>query len=317
MSIPYLGYGAYLGSGEESVYGTAVARDRWTRVNSVGIRRARTKQTVDDITSVGSTFPNVRHVFTASDRVSGSFVFNASYDSTFLQRQLYHAMGAVNTSGTGPYTHVYTTDLDLPAGQTLEQGAGNSYAEVFEGCKVNRLTLDVEPGRLMTCSVDVIGETSGGPTTQGSPSQVANPVWINPVHGGQFTFNSVSYTIKRFQLTIDNKLSERDQIGSLETLEPARTARAEYTIQVVLERVSNALHTAYLNDTQADAQIVFQNIPAAKSITFDLMNAMIMEYDPPAVSQVGPLEESVTFRGFADSSDGGLQITLVNGNSAA
>ena len=313
MSTLYLGRGAYAGSGVEVTWGTAVTRTRWEYVTGPGLKRTRSRAVVDHMH--GPSFgPNVRHQHLVSDRVAGSLAFRAHYGSTFLQRMLEAATGGTpaTTGSETPWTHAFTLAAALPA-LTIEQGSGTGHAEVFSGCRVNRLTLGIGVGELMSVNADIIGKTSGGPVALGSPSlpTVTMPAWMSHHHAGVLSWNSVNYTVKRAEFVIDNKLAEREGLGSLNAVQIDRSALAEVMVRVTLNRLNNNFHTAHFADTESDGSLTFTS--GAHSLAFAFHNATIDEYDAPA-SSVGPIEESVTFRCFSDGTDEGLKFTLINGN---
>ena len=312
----YLGAGAAVGFGAESTWGTAVARTRWERSVSTGIRRVRSREVVADLAGPGGGSANYLHTFTSRDRVRGTIGFNGHMNSYGLTMLLKYAMGSVTDGGAGPYTHTYTLALSLPTGLTIEQISAN-YGEVFEGCKVNRLTLTHEVGRPMMVEADIIGETSGGATSAGTASFVSTYDYVQGHHGGSFTWNSVAYTIRRMQITIDNKLIERDAIGTLNSLEPKRGEKTDILCSLDIERDSDALQTAYLADTASTtATMTFTS--GSNSIAYTLHNSQIFDYDPPAsISGIGPLVQRLTLRGLSDGTNGGLGVVVTNANSTA
>jgi hypothetical protein len=319
----YLGRESFVGFGEESTWGTAVSRTRWARVlpGGLGIRRDRPKIPVPDLGTSGATYVP-RQFFVERDRVSGTLRGNASYDEQHVAILLKHALGQVATSGVGPYTHTLSPELALPAGLTIEKGVGpaagsDNYSEVFEGCKVNRLTLDVAFGGLMTWEADIVGETSGGATTRGTPTLgAAAPVYVAHHHGATLLWNSVAYSVKSARYVIDNKLAERDKVGSLNTLEPQRSGPPEIVGEFTIERVSNALQAGYLAETQSDAVIVFTDPVNSYTMTWTITNALITEYDT-GPDGWGPVEDRVKFTGFRDASKEGGTVVIVNANSTA
>lgn len=311
----YLGRGAYLGVAEEVTWGTAVARARWTRVSSVGLKRTVTKQVVPHLHGPSAGNAGQQHFTLTTDRVAGSVSFPVSVDDYVFSTFLKHAFGAVSTSGTGPYTHAITPAESLPVGLTLEEGRGTQHAQVIEGCQITRLTIAGQVGGgPITCTADFIGETTGGATTVGSPT-FTTPVWLEPRHTGQLTWNSVAYDFKSFEVIIDNHLEEVEKIQSANAAGIERGQPTEFLVRITRVRTSNALQDAYEARTQAGGSFAITN--GTKSITFTLYNAIIDEYSgPDAVSNFGQLEESITFRCFADSTDEAIEVSLVNANSA-
>jgi len=137
------GLNTYLGIGEEGVYGTAVARDRF-----LTFRSSTLKKTVNKIQS-GDLYRRGFHEGQKTQgliTVGGDVVFAPRYSSTGLTRLLYHCFGTVATTRpditTAPtvYRHTFTPNNSaLPTGLTLEQQTGVQRAFLFTGCKVSSL----------------------------------------------------------------------------------------------------------------------------------------------------------------------------------
>jgi hypothetical protein len=311
MALPYLGYGSHIGIGKEVTWGTAVARSRWVRPISCDLARNVMNQEVEDLAVDASA--NLALHFQSGEECGGGFSFHADFGCYVFTALLEQAMGAVATSGSGPYTHAFTLDRDVLNGLTIEQATGLSEAEVFEGCSVDELVIEVEAGGRMRVTPTIIAETSGGPTTIGTPTFITSgPVLHN--QAGTLSFNSVEYTIKRLVLTIRNRLGRRQQLGSHHTKQPTRTGRQEVTVSVTLERVSNALKTAHQARTQSDLAITFTGA-GDNSLVITAHNALIWTYRSSPAG-FGPVEEQLEFRALSDGSDLGLAVTVINSNSA-
>jgi hypothetical protein len=312
----YVGAGAAIGFGTESTWGTAVARARWERATGTGLRRVRTREVVQDLSGTGGGSANYMHMFTSRDRVRGTLAFNGHYHSYGLTTLLKHAMGSCTDGGAGPYTHTYTLTATMQTGLTIEMIMGSNYSEVFEGCKVNRLTLTHEIGRPMGVEADIIGQTSGGAASAGTATYNSTYTYVLPEQGGSFTWNSVAYVVRRCVVSIDNKLVERDQIGSLNSLEPKRGEKPDVLITLDIERDSDALQTAFLADTEsASATITFTS--GSYSIAYTGHNSQIVDYDPPAsIGGIGPLVQRLTLRCLSNGTNEGLGIVVTNANSA-
>jgi hypothetical protein len=312
MALPYLGFGSYISIGKEVTWGTAVARTRSVRPITCDLERRIINQVVEDLAGNDASAHESLD-YQSAEESGGSFSFYADFGCYGLTALLEQAMGAAATSGSGPYTHEFTLDKDLLNGLTIEQGNGLSEAEVFEGGSINRLIIEAEVGRKVRVTAEVIAETSGGPTTITAPTFITSAPVLHH-QAGTMTWNSVEYTIQRLVLTIDNKLARRQQLGSHLTKQPARTAKSEVTIQVTLERVSNALKTAHQARTASDLEITFTG-SGSNSLAIAAHNTKIWEYRG-GPSGVGPITEQLTFRSFSDGTDLGLAVTVVNSNSA-
>jgi hypothetical protein len=313
MSIPYVGHASNIGLAQEVTYGTAVSpRTRWMRVTEAGLARRILRQPVEDLAADGLA-ANERYRVQTGEESGGSIGGWVAFNDHCLTFLLKNALGSISTTGSGPYTHTAVMRTALPS-LTISQNQGGSVGEVFEGCKINRLTLDVEPGRQMRVSAEIIAETAGGPTTTETPTYVSTPVWLTHDTAGTLSFDGETYRIQRFSVTIDNRLIRRPALGLQYTLEPARSAKSEVTVQVTLERTTNALQEAHNADTEGDLVLAFTS--GTNSLTVTGHNAVPFEWSSTP-SGVGPITEQVTFRCFGDGTDEGLSVVVVNANSSA
>jgi hypothetical protein len=313
MPTPYMGRNSTLGLAEESTWGTPVARATWCRLRSSDLAKKTTRAAVPDLGDNGTSLVASQN-FIVSENTAGNAEFNVSYDEKTFTTLLKHAMGAVVDAGSGPYTHTYTLLTTLPVGLTVEIVKGTGHGEVFEGCKVNKLTLSVAAGEVMRGSVEFLCETSGGPVAAATPTLIAAPILMLHNQSSTISINSVTYTIKSWEQVIDNKLIDRPQLGATNTLEPQHGDKVDVTWRVVLERVSDALEALEHSGTQADATITFTS--GAAVAAFTLHNAQVMEYSCPP-TRVGPLEETVLLRGFRSATKTGLGIVITNANATA
>lgn len=309
----YTGRGSYIGIGEEVTWGTAVAAARYANVRSFGLQRRRETAPVPDLLQP-DTGAVPRRKFTVRDRASGPVeipMFFEDYVATALAK---HALGAVATSGAGPYTHALTLSASLPTGLTIRRGIGTHVEQIYEGCRITRAVWRAAVGEMLMGSFDVIAQTNTGAQAIGTPAYPSTLTPIAAHHATTYlTWNGLTLKIKSFEFIVDNHLTEIDSIGDLNTRQPERSAPTEVLINCTREREDNDLETAYLAETQSDASITFAS--GSHSVKFDGHNACLESYDVP-LNQVGPVEESFTLRCYSDGTDLGGKITWINGNSA-
>lgn len=310
----FLGRNAAIGIAEEATWGTPLSRTQWSTIRSSTLAKKEDWASVPDLGG-GNASIVAESFFQVSEDVSGSVEMNANYDSYLLTGLLKHAMGAVTDGGTtGVYTHTYTLAAALYVGLTVEIVKGTGHGEVYEGCRVGKLTLACAVGEVMRLSVDLIGQTSAALVSAATASIPAAPRYVMHHNGGTLTINAIPYTIKSMELVIDNKLARREQLGSLDTLDPERTDKPEVSIRCTLERISSAIEACHQAGTQANATITWTGGTGVMAIT--LHNAVVVSYDCP-ISRVGVLEETIELRGFRSSGSTGLEIVVTNVNAAA
>lgn len=315
MPTPYVGRGLSLGFGEESTWGTAVARTHWYRgITESMARKVSRKPRPTLAEATGSR--NRKFHYTESDTAGGSVELLMTYEGCGLL--LKHVLGGTPTT-TGPvsgiYTHTYTLAGNLPTGLTHEVIRGNGTAEVFEGCKVSKATLKIVAGGLMTLALDLVAETSGGRVAAGTATFTTNDLPVVHNQAGVFTWNAQTYTLKSFELTIDNKLATRMLLGSNLTAEPVPSDFLDVNCKVEVEWNNDNLVTALTADTQADASIAFTGT-GSRTLTVNLHNLYLEEVSDP-VSGVGVVAQSATFRAESDGTDEGVSVVLTNTQSSA
>ena len=305
--MAYQGRSGAIGIAVETTYGTAVSRTNWRPVISSGLQRSPSVVPRTDLHAGG---PTRRSKFTEREEAGGDVSLLATYDN--IGMLLKAALGAVSTSGSGPYTHVYTLADTLPS-LTIENIRGTATnSEVFEGVKVSSMGLECSAGTEMVMSLGFIAETAAARASAGTPSYSATENVALHHQAGQLTFNSVAYDIASFNLTLSTGIDRRDLLGSKLTKEPLRTGYAEISLSVTLE-AADALYTAVLAETESDTTITWTK--GASSIAFEVQNAYIESASDP-ISDAGIVTQDVTLKGLSDGTNHGLKITVINGNSS-
>lgn len=312
---PGRGQGAYLGAGEETTRGTEAARSNWLRVNAVSLRRVRETEVLPDLGRLGQASSNPREWFIAEDRVEGSCDFNVSYDDSTLLI-LKHLLGAVATSGAGPFTHTFTLATPQPEGLTLEAGPGTfdfNAAQQFTGCLISRGTITVVPKRPIVCSFDVMGKTSGGLEAVATPTYSSNGERVYQQHAAAATLGSDEVAFKQMVIRVDRGLEPLNEVGSLNPSRPVE-GRLSVEVELLLAWQLAKFHTNYFADTQESWSVNFTS--GSKQFNVVGQNSKVMDTSEP-VSGPGMVEQRVTLKCFAGAANQGLQIVVVNGNSSA
>tara|TARA_Y100000401_G_scaffold113544_1_gene114348 strand:+ start:1017 stop:1799 length:783 start_codon:yes stop_codon:yes gene_type:complete len=254
-----------------------------------------------------------RKHYIQSDGVSGSFSVEGQYTSIGLL--IKNLLGASSTTGSDPYTHVYTIGGTLPTGLTIENVRGTGTSEIFEGCRLNSGTFAVSSGGVMTCEFDVIGETGAATprATAGTPSFSATDAPILHNHAGSLSWRSATYDLVDLSLTLSNALAARQHLGSTVTKRPLRSDFQSVEMSVTVE-VEDQLYHDFISDVEDDCSITFTS--GSNSFAIELQNAYLSSASDP-VSDANIVRQSLTFVGQSDGTNEGLKITVVNGNSSA
>lgn len=308
------GFGTSIGVGEESTWGTEVARPNWLRVNSASIKRSRSKTPIGDLGRLGQASSSHREFFVDQDNVEGSFAWNVAYDDSSILL-LKHLMGANVTAGAGPYTHTLTMASPVPTGLSIEQIPGThgfNAAQQFTGCKLASGSLSISPGQPLVCEASVIGRTSGGLEAAGTPTYSSNGERIYQHQLGAITLGGTTIPLKSLSIAWDRGLERLRELGSLFTSEPVE-GRLSITLDLVAAFQQADFHTKFFADTQGDLVATFTS--GAKSLAITAHNCLVEDLSEP-VSAVGMVEQRIQLRAFADATDQGLALVFTNANAS-
>lgn len=307
----YYGRGTWAGLGKESSYGTAVARATWCELIRATIRRRQTWAPRPHLVlgDGGATRSRVL----ISELVEGELEFELRYTGSGLWLEA--AMGTVAEGGGGgpTYTHTFTrSNFGALPHYTLElvRGDGGN-SEVFDGVVVQRLVIRSDARGYVRVTATVIGRTATARGAAGTPT-AGDASLALAHHFGTLGWNSATWSMQNWELTIDNRLAERQRHGSLYTAKPHPTAPPEFTLRAAID-VDDAFYTAYLAGTESDLTLTGTSATWG-TLAFTLHNAAVDDHGDPIT---GPtmLTSNVTWRGQADSSDQGIAIVSTNADA--
>lgn len=262
---------------------------------------------------------NVRDMFIEREEAGGTVEVLVTYEGwALLMRHI--IWGTWSTSGAGPYTHDLLLGATPPTlGLTMELVKGSEamggswYSEIYYGCRITKATFKVEVGGLLRASLEVIAKTASAPGTITSVAYTGSrDLIIEHYRAGTLAWNSLTWTLRSWELTISRSFERRYQLGSILTEDPAQSGHTEITLSVTREYRDNAAESGLHADTQSDA--VFAFTTGTRSLTFTAHNAEITEAGRP-ISAVGVTLETVNFRALSDDTDQGLKVTVVNSQS--
>jgi hypothetical protein len=301
MAVPYRSLGSCLGLGLESTYGTPVSRTRWCYINGSGLKQvARNRAARGRLAHKSTAFVASR--FVVDNQVGGTVTVPGSYSALGLL--LRAAFGTV--TGTGPYT--FAAAAALPS-LTIEQVVGTSgRSEVYEGCKVNSMTMTAAPGSEVLFAFDIIAQTKAADGSAGSPTLTdAVPIEHFEV---AVTWNGSSVgTVKNVSSVLTNALNRRPQVGSLDTAEPSVGVR-EVRTTVVIDKESFAFRSSETADTAANLVITCTDTATgAKTFVYTVPDC-VLKLDESIGDSVADLTSSLEFE-----STGNPQIVVTNGEA--
>lgn len=223
---------------------------------------------------------------------------------------LKHALGTVNTSGAGPYTHVIKRGA-LPAGLTLEKGFTDiGQYIVFTGCRIDKLSLSVSPQGLVTGSLDIIGKdfSASGTPLDASVDTVVHTPFVH--HQATFEEGGSAATLLNLNLNLTNGLEPVRVIGS-RTIGALPEGKGEITGDITVMFENLTLFNKWKNGTATSLKATFTS--GAHSIEFYLPSVRYNGEAVPKIASDRGVVVPLSFRAIYDSGEAtDLKVTLVN-----
>jgi hypothetical protein len=321
------GRNAYINTGAETTYGTAVTSSLTTmRLNSVSLQKTieRSKKTYLNHGEAGFVNSTFEAFNVTGGNITGPLHYAGNGDI------LLAALGSVTTTGSSaPRTHSFKPAAD-PVFLTVEvfrgarAGASNHpYKEVFKGCMVNTLTIACAAGEEMTFSAELICQDAAARTPDAAAPSFptsAEAIFHHQLTAAGLNWNgSPNYEVRSFEIVIDNKLDRRNNLGSQLTAEPTISDVREVRMTVTMDLDSEQFYTDFITTpvfVDGDAILIFDGIGTHNQMTFTLHNAVVEEYSDP-VATFGRIEATVTFLGTVSSGGAeGITIAMQNENAS-
>lgn len=295
-----------------SAIGTGVTPTKFLPFRSENI-----KQNINYLdTQTLSSRLTLRKTKAGTKGVEGSFT--TELPNTTLATLLKHCMGAVNTTGTGPYTHTFTPGDVRTLGLTVQVGRPDASGTVqpftYAGCKVSTFTINATQGEIATLVVALIGmtETTGTALATASYDSAWSP----------FVFTEASLTVaagaensvREFNLTGNNQIQPRFRLGTATSKNPLGIGVREYTGTVTVDFDGLTDYNRFVNGTESALVATFNNGTQTLTIT---QNVQFVG-ETPEVSGNDLLAHAMPYRALSSSSDASaITIALVNSETTA
>lgn len=262
--------------GEETTWGTAVTPNRaYEVVPGSGL--------TNDIARIESTAirSNTR-VQRSDDWTPGRKVVSGDIELELTTRNwalwFKHMLGAVATTGAGPYTHTCTPGDLRGRGLTLQLGlddsAGVAQPFTYNGAKVTGWELSCSaPDGLAMVTVSLVAKAETTATALAVPNYTASNNLFSFVHGA-ITIGGGAASVKEATVTADNALNtERFYIGQDTTSEPLEKGYRTYTGSLTCDFENLTAYNRFVNGTEAALDLTFtrgaDSIKVAGNVRFD------------------------------------------------
>jgi len=243
----------------------------------------------------------------------------------FFTRIFYHLLGGAVTvdNGDGTYTHTFKIGA-LPPGMVVEKGWTDiSKYFVYNGCRINSMSMDIIPGQLLTGVINILGAKLTPPAGASIFPAVTdtghNPFSEFDTVGAQFLLSSVALgTATELNFTFNNDLERTNVIGAQGEAAgiPAGKVAIEGTLITLFE--DTTIYDKGYNFTEESLSVVLQKGTGDGSLgneklKIDFPEIKFTVEDPIADTPRGILLNS-PFRAFYDNDAGvsAMIITLDN-----
>lgn len=301
-----------LGFKSEVTPGTAVVVDTFIPIVSENLKH--------NITYLDTRTVSARKTLRLTKRgeqaVEGGFT--TELPNTDIATLLLHMMGDVSTTGTGPYTHVYTPadmtgqSLTIQGGRPATDGTVHPFT--YAGCKVSEWTINSNVGEIAQLQCSIVGMTE---TTATALATAAYDATWEP-----FVFTEASLTVagtaesavRSISLTGNNAIQRRVRLGSGFSKEPLEIGLRSYTGTLVTDFEDLTNYNLFVNGTEAALVLTFDNGTDTLTITTNVQ----FTGETPELSGFELLAQTLPFRCFSTDSDAdAITITLTNGEATA
>lgn len=332
MSESALGFGGFIGLSEEVTYGTPVTpstlfvpivRSTLGQQRMVQRRADLAAYRAAPVSSLGRTMLEL------GIDVGGQVEVIPQYGAEWLGALLEYAFGAVATTGSDPYEHTFTLDIDGPTGAngkalTMQKvrglAPGMDRAELFSGCVISATELRVDARAEARLILDVIGRAAAGPSVPSGTPTFSDDEEVLAHHSSNIVWNSGTHDgIQSWSIKHDKRLARRAHVGSRFTDYPQPTGLGSVIITATREQVSDDLYDAYIAGDSGNLVITMTGAggttPGDHRIVSTCHNARIVSC-VRNLDTAGVLRETVTWEASADASVTGWALALRNNNTA-
>jgi hypothetical protein len=230
-------------------------------------------------------------------------------------------MGYPTVTGTGPYTHYFTIQNDLPSFCIEQQYLDQILFQQFTGCKVNSFKTTIVADRELLVTMGVVGavEAIGTTPTDANPDIPAfNRFYACNVKA--YINGGLAAIVSEIQLTLDNKIDESVYTltgGGFRGATPEGVMALSGQMKMFFQDWT--LYTQAMNQTPMAIQIQMNGTGAAAghSIMIELQE-VVLKRQSPGVPGPGAIWLTTPFEAYwsTGAANSGLTVTMINGLSS-
>lgn len=314
------GFLGHFGFGEESAYGTAVARSYWYEILGESIQKMEERLESASLFRRGILNTKVAQ---GAKFIDGSVEFEAQFGGWLKLAK--HAFGQIDTTNPDPTNaptakqHKFSIANSLPTGLTMEVYRGTesfvteaSKAFLYTGMKVNSMTFSAAVNEILKVSCALMGQDESR-VAKGTPSFSSDKLAV--YHQGNLTFGGRPIDIEEFSISLNNGLEMRPKFGARTTREPSIASKVEVSGSFTCEFSGWNEYDDFINATDRALDIQFEgdNIGAAiyKRIRL-LCNVAKLTDVRVVLDTVGRLRIEQSFKAYRTESLNELELYVTN-----
>lgn len=308
------GISAQLGFAEETTWGTVVTPDRFLPLVSESLSNEIERLESEAIVAGRLTLDADGW---APGGKSASGDLNLELYNAGIGLLLEHALGAVETTGTDPYTHEFTPALLFGKGLTVQIGrpgvAGTVHPFTYSGCKVASWELTAEVGSFARLTLSLVGKEET--TATEALAEVSYPAGLKPFRftHGTLSLGGSAFKVKGATISGENALdTDRRFLGTDVIDEPIDNGLRTYGGNLTAEFTDLTAYNRFVNGTTAALELAFTNGTETLTVA---MGAVRFDGTTPQVGGREVLELPLPFKSVAASDAAALTITVVNGDA--
>ncbi|MBK7829626.1 phage tail tube protein [Nannocystis sp.] len=232
---------------------------------------------------------------------------------------LRHGMGAVSSSGTGPYSHVFTPGALVGSGLSCQVGRpgldGTVWPFSYLGCQIAKMKISAKTGEIVMVELSLVGQFEDTGQSLVAPTYAA--AWVPfTFAGAQLSVAGSVFACDSFSFEIDNALDwPRYKMSATNPDRPLVAKESgwrSFTGSIEADFTDLTAYNRYVNGTEAAISAVFT--AGAHSLT--IAGNARFDGETPTVDGPGLLGLNLPFRMLSTTSDAAAcTMTLVNGDA--
>lgn len=308
-----IGWGAIIGVGHESTWGTPVARTKF--IEQVSVKGGNKSALLQADTIRGRSQVNL---FRGANMVEGEIVSELRYEGwEDFYLHLFGKVATTTTNSTGKQ-HIFSFDdtVAMPTGLTIEVKYDSAGTVLWEGCKVDQMDLAFEIDKLLKATIKVVGEFESTTTASTPTFPTAGIItWTQAT----LTKDAVAKEVVSCNVSVKNGyMTDRRVIGSSNVKEHTPGKR-ELTGQLTawFENLTDwrdalaADSTFALVLTATGGTIAGSSPSDNYDLILNIPNVKIESHEKD-VSDPGPMKQTVSWRAMKVSSTEVATLTITN-----